>query len=278
MEYKNKDPAFPLYSADFLVGVSELTMEERGQYITLLCFQHQRGHLTERQMSSLGNVSEYVLKHFERDENGLFYNVRLEYEIQKRRQYREQLKINGRLGGRPPLKPKENQMVFEEKPNGFDLVNQKGNQNESSRVENENINENKDIDIDNKKIGSGEEEKKEKEERKSQTDIYIERFERFWKVYPKKVGKGDARKIWARLRPSEELTLRMINAVEVAKKSVQWTKDGGQYIPNPSTWLNQARWEDELTPMKEEPSSAQEPKSETDRWFEEVYMEGRPFG
>jgi hypothetical protein len=37
----------------------------------------------------------------------------------------------------------------------------------------------------------------------------------------------------------------MLSAVEAQKQTDQWTKDGGQYIPHPSTWLNQGRWEDE---------------------------------
>lgn len=38
----------------------------------------------------------------------------------------------------------------------------------------------------------------------------------------------------------------MLNAIETAKQSMQWNKDNGQYIPNPATWLNQKRWEDEI--------------------------------
>ena len=38
----------------------------------------------------------------------------------------------------------------------------------------------------------------------------------------------------------------MIDAVEKQKKTDQWTRDGGQYIPHPATWLNQRRWEDEI--------------------------------
>ena len=30
--------------------------------------------------------------------------------------------------------------------------------------------------------------------------------------------------------------------------SAQWQRDNGQYIPHPATWLNQGRWDDELTP------------------------------
>ena len=41
----------------------------------------------------------------------------------------------------------------------------------------------------------------------------------------------------------------MIEAVEEQKKSKQWSDP--QYIPHPYTWLNQGRWEDELTPSKD---------------------------
>ena len=39
----------------------------------------------------------------------------------------------------------------------------------------------------------------------------------------------------------------MIQAIEQHKRSDQWTRDNGQYIPHPATWLNQRRWEDETT-------------------------------
>lgn len=72
------------------------------------------------------------------------------------------------------------------------------------------------------------------------------RFAEFWKVYPKKVGKEAARKSWMKIKPDKALFIKMLEAVETAKKSKQWQKDNGQYIPNPSTWLNQGRWDDEL--------------------------------
>lgn len=68
-------------------------------------------------------------------------------------------------------------------------------------------------------------------------------FDAFWEAYPKKSGKGDARKAFTKVKVPLETLLK---AIEDQKRSVQWQKDGGQYIPNPSTWLNQGRWEDEL--------------------------------
>lgn len=73
-----------------------------------------------------------------------------------------------------------------------------------------------------------------------------ERFNRFWAGYPRKVGKGAARKVWLKLKPSAELTEKILLAVNAQLKSEQWRKEKGQYIPNPATWLNQERWEDEV--------------------------------
>ena len=71
-------------------------------------------------------------------------------------------------------------------------------------------------------------------------------FERFWSAYPRHVAKQEALKRFEKLNPSEELLETMLKAIEKQKGSEQWTKDNGQYIPHPSTWLNQSRWEDEL--------------------------------
>lgn len=96
-----KDPAFLFYSSDFLSGVSDLTMEERGQYITLICLQHQKGRLNKKTISlSLGLISLDVRLKFSEDENGNLFNERLEIEIEKRKKFCESRSNNGRQGGR----------------------------------------------------------------------------------------------------------------------------------------------------------------------------------
>ena len=97
-----KDPAFLFYSSDFLNGVADLTMEERGQFITLLCLQHQKGTLTDKTIRlSLGSVSVDVLSKFSKDKDGNFFNERLNQEIEKRIQFTESRRNNGSKGGRP---------------------------------------------------------------------------------------------------------------------------------------------------------------------------------
>ena len=89
-----KDPAFLFYSSDFISGVQDLTMEERGQYITLLCLQHQKGHLTEKMIRlCCGNATADVLAKFQQDDDGLFFNARLEIEIDKRKAHAEKQRV-----------------------------------------------------------------------------------------------------------------------------------------------------------------------------------------
>lgn len=71
-------------------------------------------------------------------------------------------------------------------------------------------------------------------------------FDIFWKAYPRKVNKKTAIKVWAKLKPDEPLKQKILSALEIQKKDDQWTRDNGKYIPHPSTWLNQERWNDDV--------------------------------
>lgn len=69
-------------------------------------------------------------------------------------------------------------------------------------------------------------------------------FDRFWTVYPRKVGKLAAERAWAALNGKRPDIETILAALDRAKRSSQWTRDGGQFIPHPATWLRQGRWED----------------------------------
>jgi len=69
-------------------------------------------------------------------------------------------------------------------------------------------------------------------------------FDSFWNEYPKKVGRGAAEKAWSKITKPKETVDLILQALSWQKISEQWTKDNGQYIPNPSTYINQRRWED----------------------------------
>lgn len=92
--------------------------------------------------------------------------------------------------------------------------------------------------------------KTEEQKTKTTTPLYppkgdSEDFARFWDAYPQKTGKGAARASYERaLYKTDPETI--LAALEAQKKSPQWCRDGGQYIPHPATWLNQERWQDEV--------------------------------
>ncbi len=64
---------------------------------------------------------------------------------------------------------------------------------------------------------------------------------KFWKEYPKKVGK---KKVHGKFDANNFPIDLIIKNIELQKKSEQWQNQ--QYIPNPETYLNQERWTDEV--------------------------------
>lgn len=77
--------------------------------------------------------------------------------------------------------------------------------------------------------------------------VGAELFDEFWAEYPRKVGKDAARKAFDKRKPSRELLGRMLASIRAQVQTVDWQKDGGQFIPHPTTWLNEGRWQDEET-------------------------------
>lgn len=92
---ENKSPAFLFYSSDFLTGVRLMNYEEVGKYITLLCLQHQHGHLTEEDMQNIcGGYIPHIYAKFNKDSDGKYFNNRLEKEAIKRANYTESRRAN----------------------------------------------------------------------------------------------------------------------------------------------------------------------------------------
>ena len=86
-----KNPAVLFYTSDFLSATLLMNDIQVGRYIKLLCLQHQQGHLTEEDMLCIcgGNYDKKVFEKFKQDENGLYYNERMDIEIKKRQAYSE---------------------------------------------------------------------------------------------------------------------------------------------------------------------------------------------
>ena len=67
-------------------------------------------------------------------------------------------------------------------------------------------------------------------------------FNQFWAVYPKKVDKKGSFRAFKNIPKLKEVFPGILQALEIQKQSAQWTKENGQYIPNPTTYIHQERW------------------------------------
>lgn len=102
---------------------------------------------------------------------------------------------------------------------------------------------------------------------------YIPSFFEFWNLYPRKIGKATAEAAYKKKCTSAEVERQILDGVR-RYNTLQWShwsSDRTQYIPHPTTWLNQERWKDEVEPyngkhipsyMIEEPD---EEPAETDK-------------
>ena len=77
----------------------------------------------------------------------------------------------------------------------------------------------------------------------NEKNLKLDGFDEFWRAYPNKKDKQKAMKAWSKHKPDLK---KVLSAIKAQKNSEQWKKDNGQFIPLPTTWLNGARWEDEV--------------------------------
>ena len=102
-------------------------------------------------------------------------------------------------------------------------------------------------------------------------------FDRFWEVYPRRVGKQDALKAWGQLAPDEDLVDQIVAGVERWKTCDLWTRDGGKFICYPATFLRGRRWEEDDRPdaPKAPPPGAGRSAAPKDYTGDEDFLEGR---
>lgn len=90
-----KDPAFLFYPNDYIGGTMGMTFEEKGAYIELLMMQFNRGHMTSHMIGqTVGHIWDTIKVKFIQDENGLWYNKRLDDEKLSRQKYSESRRNN----------------------------------------------------------------------------------------------------------------------------------------------------------------------------------------
>jgi hypothetical protein len=97
--------------------------------------------------------------------------------------------------------------------------------------------------------------------------MHLTDFDTVWAYYPRKVGKGAARKAFAKISPSAELVQKMLDAIKWQRNQPQWQKDSGAFIPHLATWLHQERWDDEPFELPQLKDQTVKNVSAVERWL-----------
>jgi len=245
---KSKLPALQFYVGDWRKdsGVQSCSLAARGLWIEILCIMHEstpRGFLelngqpiSDPQLARLtgASIDELTLLInelgtagvFSKDSRGVIYSRRMDRDEHIRKIRSEAGKkgaVFGIKGGRPKRGGEGSKTP----------KRQKGQNNPpSSSSSSSDLKDIRSVDTE-KKPGN------------AKADNPNSLFQGFWEAYPRKLKKDKASKAFAKLSPTPELLARMLSSIENFKRSEDWLKEDGKYIPHPTTWLNDRRWEDE---------------------------------
>jgi len=212
---------------DYRRDTTHLTMLEHGAYRQLLdtYYLHEQPipletdsvfrRLSARTEDEQKAVLTVLAEFFDRTETGWVHG-RCDAEIEEYKARADLARTNGKLGGRP----KKTESVISGNQDGTDDKTESKANHKPRTI--------------NHKPSS------------SAAPVDVDRFAEFWSAYPRKVAKPEALKAWIKIKPDDETVASIMAGLAAAKQSRDWTKDEGQFIPHPSTWLNQRRWEDQL--------------------------------
>jgi len=212
-----KPPAFQMYAADFDMDTGSWTNPQVGVYIRLLLYSWVNGSIPNNmaQLSRIARIdvrnmhkmwSTVIAKKWTLTPENMYVNPRLETEREKQAMYSESQKQKG---------IKRAEKMWE----GHIAVAKKRLQPKHSSSSSTSSS------IKNK--------------------TYTGEFISFWNLYPRKTGKDAAWKAWVSRNGDRPDIGVIMDAIRSQIGSVQWQKDNGQFIPNPATWINQGRWNDE---------------------------------
>jgi uncharacterized protein YdaU (DUF1376 family) len=169
----SKDPAVLFYTSDFLSGTFTMTNEQVGMYIRLLCLQHQKGKLTEKDMLSICRAYDIDIWSKFKNEDGAFYNERMYNETVRRQKFSESRRNNAKS-------PKN------------ESTSKAYAKHMETETENETITINR---------------------TKAKIEILDPKFEEWWLWYDYKVSKDKAKKSWNKLNEQEkDLALQSVQA------------------------------------------------------------------
>lgn len=238
-------PYFPFYPADWIASpkVMCLTLAQQGAYIRVLCALWQSGDcsipddpqklsiLSGLPVNEVDCLGPFLGPHPHKE--GAKTNERLMKEWEKAHWISDMRSQAGKKSGKSRRtlvqhKPEQNTNKTRTKSDKSEVRSQSHNSDSESQSE----------------VTS-------QKKRNTSCDVpsAVAEFEAFWAAYPRKVGgKKAALKAWQKAKDRPPLP-DIMAVIERAKQTEQWKKDGGQFIPYPTTWLNKGMWADDLSRM-----------------------------
>lgn len=205
-----KDPAFLFYASDFLTGTMFFSNEQLGKYIRLLCSQHQHGGLIDKNsFNTLVGEDLLIRAKFTETDQG-FYNIRLSLEMENRQ--KKSTNISDAAKETWKKRKESNTIVIQSYKNRNTTVirSEDENEDESKKSENYEI-------------------------------LVYPTFDDFWNIYDKKVG--DREKIKKKFESlSQTDRYKILDHLPKYKES----QPDKKFRKDPSTYLNNKSWNDEI--------------------------------
>jgi uncharacterized protein YdaU (DUF1376 family) len=215
---------------DYAKKAGKLSMLEHGAYTLLIdaCYDRESFPTEDEAIewcwarsSEEVDAVKFVLKRFFDLVDGKFVQKRIAEEL---KEYRLTCEINAKIATN---RPRSNHGTFTSRPRVVDTVT-------TDRPSSDHLtNNHKPLTNNHKPLTTP-----------ISPKWGLDGFEKFWQAYPNKKSKGQAKRAWQKLHPTEQLLGQILAALDQAKTSDQWAKDNGRFIPHPSTWLNAEGWED----------------------------------
>lgn len=256
-------PAFQFYPKDFLSsqGQASLSLVEAGAYIRLLCHCWIEGsvpddaeacaRLVGATPAQMARMWPKLAARFQ-PVNGVLRHRRLDLERQKQDSFRELQRLKGKASARARKQPRlpsgSNRKATARQPDGNSSSPISDLRSSSSSSEEEHAASPLEARV-HAVLKDAEALRETVIARRAELKAHITAlrvgFDAFWQVYPKKVGKDTAWKAWQRRHPTDELAAMILAALAWQIHQDAWLERGGKFVPNPTTWLNGGRWQDE---------------------------------
>lgn len=234
-------PYMQLYVADYLADTPHLTTEEHGAYLLLLFSYWQTGKPlrvdrlahTSRLSNERWTIVERTLNEFFKEVDGVWIHIRVEKDLEKVAAKSGKNSEAGKASAAARALAKQQLERLASEGNSANVgTSVERPLNERSTIEDTDTDI--DTDLHQKNLA--------KFDQKSAFDI-------FWKLYPRKVSKTPSEKKFMTKCKDSETFASIIRSVGEHIQHA-WNLSEMQFIPHASAWLNQERWNDEVSHVR----------------------------